>query len=151
MDRIDNFSIEELKEIVDSSSTNTEVLLKLGYTRSGASGKTLRNRCERYGITLPSDREDNVNKKASPMTLEDLTENSTRTTTTIRRFILREQVIPYQCSICHNEGSWEGNPLTLQIDHINGINNDHRLENLRFLCPNCHSQTDTFATRNKRD
>lgn len=38
--------------------------------------------------------------------------------------------------------------ITLQIDHINGINTDHRLENLRFLCPNCHSQTDTFCGRN---
>ena len=41
--------------------------------------------------------------------------------------------------------------LTLQLDHINGINNDNRKENLRFLCPNCHSQTDTFAGRNLKN
>lgn len=40
------------------------------------------------------------------------------------------------------------NPLTLQLDHINRVNNDHRLTNLRFLCPNCHSQTDTYAGKN---
>ena len=39
--------------------------------------------------------------------------------------------------------------LSLQLDHINGINNDHRIENLRFLCPNCHSQTETYAGKNK--
>ena len=43
------------------------------------------------------------------------------------------------------------NKLTLQLDHINGINNDNRKENLRFLCPNCHSQTNTFAGKNLKN
>ena len=43
-----------------------------------------------------------------------------------------------------------GKPLVLQLDHINGISNDNRIENLRFLCPNCHAQTESFAGRNKR-
>lgn len=51
---------------------------------------------------------------------------------------------------CGNKGFWRGKKLTLQLDHKNGVNNDNRLENLRFLCPNCHSQTDTFCGRNKK-
>lgn len=54
----------------------------------------------------------------------------------------------YKCACCGNTGEWNGRPLVLQLDHINGDNCDNRLENLRFLCPNCHSQTDTFAGRN---
>ena len=50
----------------------------------------------------------------------------------------------WECGI----SEWLGNPLALQLDHINGVNNDHRLTNLRFLCPNCHSQTDTYAGKN---
>jgi RNA polymerase subunit RPABC4/transcription elongation factor Spt4 len=46
------------------------------------------------------------------------------------------------------EPEWNGKVLTLQVDHINGVNDDHRLENLRFLCPNCHSQTPTYAGSN---
>jgi len=51
---------------------------------------------------------------------------------------------------CHECGltEWRGRPLALVLDHINGLNDDHRLENLRLLCPNCHSQTPTFAGRN---
>jgi 5-methylcytosine-specific restriction endonuclease McrA len=43
-----------------------------------------------------------------------------------------------------------GKPLSLHLDHKNGKNNDHRIENLRFLCPNCHSQTATYAGKNKK-
>ena len=43
---------------------------------------------------------------------------------------------------------WNGKPLTLQLHHINGNNRDNRLENLTFLCPNCHSQTDNFSGKN---
>src|SRR5437763_16057938 len=51
-----------------------------------------------------------------------------------------------QCGITH----WQGMPLVLHLDHINGINNDNRIENLRLLCPNCHSQTDTYGRRPDR-
>ena len=52
-----------------------------------------------------------------------------------------------QCS-CGNKGEWQDKKLTLDIDHINGNHRDHRLENLRFICPNCHSQTPSFRNKN---
>ena len=68
-------------------------------------------------------------------------------TTTVKKRIISENIIPYECSNCHIN-TWDNKPLSLQLDHINGINYDHRLENLRFLCPNCHSQTNTFCGKN---
>ena len=66
----------------------------------------------------------------------------------IKLTIIRDNLIPYKCAHCNISDSWNNKPITLQLDHINGINNDNRLENLRFLCPNCHSQTETFCGGN---
>jgi hypothetical protein len=52
------------------------------------------------------------------------------------------------CSIC-GITNWRGQLLSLHLDHINGVGDDHRLTNLRLLCPNCHSQTETYCGRNK--
>lgn len=82
---------------------------------------------------------------------ESFIENSPTTRAIIRRYIIRHNLIPYVCEKCGNDGNWQGQILTLQLDHRNGVNNDHRLENLRWLCPNCHSQTETFTGRNKTD
>jgi len=68
----------------------------------------------------------------------------------LKERLIRENKIPYSCQECGNDGSYNGKKLVLQLDHINGVNNDNRLENLRFLCPNCHSQQDTYAAKNIR-
>lgn len=66
----------------------------------------------------------------------------------LKKRLLKAGLLDYKCEICSLD-SWLDQPISLQLDHINGINNDHRLDNLRLLCPNCHSQTSTFAGKNK--
>jgi len=68
------------------------------------------------------------------------TEGRKEATLRLRRALL-EMGRPYQCEICGNVGKWESAPLVLQVDHKNQNWLDNRPENLRFLCPNCHSQT----------
>ena len=64
--------------------------------------------------------------------------------------LVSEGRLEYKCAFC-GISEWRGLPLSLHLDHENGVNNDHRIENLRFLCPNCHSQTETFTGKNKTD
>lgn len=56
----------------------------------------------------------------------------------------------YACSGCGTGPEWRGHPMTLELDHANGDPRDNRRQNLRWMCPNCHSQTQTFKGRNSR-
>ena len=65
--------------------------------------------------------------------------------------MLKENLVENKCAIC-GINEWLGQPLVLQLHHINGDNTDNRLENLQLLCPNCHSQTDNYCgNANKND
>jgi 5-methylcytosine-specific restriction endonuclease McrA len=76
-------------------------------------------------------------------------ENGTLGRRHIKRRIIQQNLFPYKCKSCGLGEIWNNKKIVLQLDHINGINNDNRLENLRFLCPNCHSQEDTYAAKNR--
>lgn len=66
-----------------------------------------------------------------------------------KTLLIKLSILEYKCGICEIYPIWNNKSLSLHIDHINGIRNDHRIENLRFLCPNCHSQTETYCNFNK--
>ena len=67
----------------------------------------------------------------------------------IKHRLLRAGLLENRCEEC-GLTEWQGKPLIVHIDHVNGIKNDHRLENLRMLCPNCHSQTETYGGKKHR-
>jgi len=90
----------------------------------------------------------NSNKERSFLDEDVFVENSRYARHHIKRRLIQKNLIPYECSECKLEPIWNGKALSLQLDHINGINNDHRINNLRFLCPNCHAQQDTYAGKN---
>lgn len=69
----------------------------------------------------------------------------------IKSRILDGKLIEYRCACCGIGPEWQGKPMPLILDHINGVNNDNRLENLRFVCSNCDSQLDTYKSRNRKN
>lgn len=79
------------------------------------------------------------------------TENSHIDRSSIKYRLIKRKLIPYKCEICGLEHNWNNQEIVLVLDHKNGISNDHRLDNLRFLCPNCNSQQSTFAGRNVKN
>jgi hypothetical protein len=77
-----------------------------------------------------------------------LVANSTYARHALRWRLIEEHVLDYKWATCGNPGKWHGKDLSLHLDHVNGVFNDNRIGNLRFLCPNCHAQTDTYAGKN---
>jgi len=76
-------------------------------------------------------------------------ENSYYSNELIKSRIIKDKLLEYKCVKCGLTDSWMGSSIVLDLDHINGDNTNNSLDNLRFLCPNCHSQTDTYKGRNK--
>lgn len=82
---------------------------------------------------------------------EVFVESSTYPRHRLKERILKQKLIDYRCAECSNVGEWNSQILVLQLEHKNGKSDDHRLVNLCFLCPNCHSQTKTYAAKNRKN
>ena len=143
---------EKLNEIVKGSKTIAEVMRKLGYSA---------NRGNSYGPFKAYLNENNIDyshflgkanglAKNEIFPLEEILVKDSKYTnmTSLKRRVLKAKLIDYKCAIC-GINEWLGKEIILQLDHINGDNRDNRIENLRLLCPNCHSQTETYCGKNR--
>lgn len=146
---IDKYSRTELEQIANNSQSWRDFIRKLGYnSNSGDLKEMIQFKVAELDIdtshftSFVNGIERNVENV--------FVENSTATQKVLREWYLKGQYTPYICSICGQEPEWQGLPLTLILDHINGINNDDRLENLRWVCPNCNAQLVTTGSRNHK-
>lgn len=149
----------QLQQLLDTSSSFVEVLIKMGYDGYNGNHRTLKNRVKSENFDLSKMKENRVIKNKqhleklkndSIIKLSDiLVKDSTYNRQSLKRRLIDEGVKEYKCECCGIGDEWNGMQLSLQLDHINGINNDNRIENLRFICPNCHSQSETFSGRNR--
>lgn len=144
-------SKEELQELVNNSITYAEVLRSLGYhEKGGRPYKNLKERLAELEIDTShfKGRAHGTSKTQKYELSEILVKDSTYTNIrSLKNRLINEGLKENKCECC-GISEWMGKPLSIQLHHINGINNDHRLENIQFLCPNCHSQTDNYAGRN---
>lgn len=145
---------EEFVAAIASSTTILEVLHKLHLTVNSGNYATFHKYKLRWNVDtshfIGSRKGLIPAPKQEPAPLETvLVENSFYAAHMLKKRLTREGILPYQCAECALK-EWRGKPLTLQLDHRNGNKFDNRLENLRLLCPNCHSQTATYAGKNRR-
>jgi Zn finger protein HypA/HybF involved in hydrogenase expression len=150
---------EEIQNALDSLNSYTEILEKFNLNPYSGMRNTFMSRIKKEGYDL-SKFEKNSNEyrksicigKFSKDNKKDLssilTENSSYSRGHLKKRLVSENILENKCSECSIYDVWNNKPISLQLDHINGIRNDNRIKNLRLLCPNCHSQTHTFSGRN---
>jgi predicted RNA-binding Zn-ribbon protein involved in translation (DUF1610 family) len=149
--KITELSKDEMQKLIIKSSSINEILKQLNVNSNGSGAyKTFRNHCKRLGIESPVFENVGNNVIGPKIDLKHiLVENSTyQNISRLKKRLVSENILEYVCYECGNTGEWNGKKLILQLDHINGKHNDNRLENIRFLCPNCHSQTLTYSGKN---
>lgn len=146
-------SDKEFKNIVANSLSYSDCLRQLGLgTKGGSSTDILKKRIKELQCDISHFTRKGECSAYIRYTLDEiLIEHSPyQNIQKLKERLVRDNRLEYKCQKCGNNGEWQGEKLSLQLDHINGINDDHRIENLRFLCPNCHSLTKTYAGKNKK-
>ncbi|MEU7564940.1 HNH endonuclease signature motif containing protein [Streptomyces fradiae] len=143
---------ESLASAVARSTGLAGLLRELGLPDNGAQRARVRRALAAYSIstahfTGQAHRRGTVarNRKPAVEVLRRREAGSGRATTAMLRRALDEVGVPRVCAACGTGDTWQGKRLVLEIDHVNGDRLDNRRENLRYLCPSCHSQTDGFS------
>lgn len=150
---IDKLDINELQNIISESTSISEVLRKIGVVDRGGNHTKLVNYLKEHPEinteTLVGRKIQRVSKKGIPLKKlsEILVENSTGNSHKLKLRLIKEGVKEEKCEVCGNT-EWMGEPIPLDLHHINGNHFDNRLENLIILCPNCHRLTDNWGNRN---
>ncbi len=148
------YTIQELKNAVGSSECWSDVCRMVNVSICTFNFKRIQKLCNEHNIQFTHFEERRKltfrRNKPSWLDAEVYCKESRFPRHQLRHRILSDKFIEYNCSSCGNEGMWLEKSLTLEVEHINGINDDHRKENLTWLCPNCHSQTTTYRNNKNR-
>jgi len=147
------YTKELLEENVKDCYSFAELCRRLGLKPEGSNPKTLRKKMDEFGVDYSHFTGKAWNKNPeNPVYrgkyLPKLCEHSSLSSANVKELVYRLGLKENKCEIC-GVTEWLGNPIVCELHHINGDSTDNRIENLQILCPNCHSQTDNFRSRNR--
>jgi hypothetical protein len=151
---VPRYSEHEARGAVAASLSYSETLRRLGLCQTGGNWRTLRLWAERWSIATdhfdPNASNAEAARKRSRPLEEILVAGSTYSRGSLKRRLWGAGLKPRSCELCGQGELWHGRPMGLILDHINGERDDHRLENLRIVCPNCAATLDTHCGRKNR-
>lgn len=155
MPRKRNYTDDDVRKVVSKNQSIRACLAELGLKPSGGNYKCFKKRIKDLDIddshfTGQGHLKGKTHKWTPKRELEGdvLTEDSYYNSNTLRKRLIAEGYKEHVCESCGLK-EWNDEDIPLELDHINGVNTDNRLNNLRLICPNCHAQTDTYRGKNK--
>lgn len=135
--KVYRISEDVFKEIINNAKTFSDCCREMNLSIYGRYWRDIiKRRCDELQISY-----DHIEGHKKPKTYSDVNSLGKK---------MIASGVPYKCAFCGNTGTWNDKPLILHVDHIDGDHSNNNMGNLRFLCPNCHTQTDTFGSRNKK-
>ena len=144
--------IDKLKTIIAESNTVTETCFKLYGNKLYGNRITIKKYINLYNIDITHFGKNNGNVRSNRFVKIPLSKilvlGSTYNTTTLKERLYNEGLKERICEKCGQDENWHGEHMSLILDHINGINNDNRIQNLRIVCPNCNATLPTFSGKN---
>lgn len=156
----ENLPKETLETAIEASNTWSDLLRGIGvYDKHGKLTPYLKQRLDILNVDYSrlnnplnrlTNRKHRTNKYTKAPDSEVFVYNSEYAPATIRKRYFQGKYTEYKCSICGLEPYWNGAPLVLTLDHIDGNTDNNTISNLRWICPNCDRQLPTYAGRNKK-
>ena len=147
------YTKEILENVAKECLSFRQMLQKFGLKETGGNYSNIQNRCKEFNVDTSHFYGQNWNKFGHPNFGNNLDinkrfvkHNKRISANKTKEILLNHKLKEYKCEICGCT-EWMGKSITLQLHHINGDGTDDRLENLQLLCPNCHSQTDSYCKR----
>lgn len=145
---------EEARKAIQASRSWSEALRRLGYCHTGGNPDTLRRKAAAWGISTAhfdpyAASREALQRDPKPLS-EVLVRGSTYSRSSLKRRLFETGLKDRICELCGQGELWRGKRMGLILDHVNGVRDDHRLQNLRIVCPNCAATLDTHCGRKNR-
>jgi hypothetical protein len=148
---VPRYTEAELRAIVPQLTTLTDVLRHFGLRPAGGNFRLLKGWLDRWGISTDHFVGTPSPRSREPVPLASvLVEHSRYQRSQLKQRLYETGLKQRRCEMCGQGEEWNGRPMSLILDHINGVADDNRLENLRVVCPNCAATLDTHCGRANR-
>ena len=138
--KLKKYTLEQLKEAIETSTSIRQVLFKLNLVEQGGNYSTFHKAVKYYNLDTSHFTGQNMTGRKFPSRRKPIEEylvnESTIKSNELKKYLLDDKIFEHKL------------PIPLELEHINGVHSDNRLENLTLLCPNCHAQTDTYRGKN---